>query len=292
MSSNVQRKVNRDTAKFSKQFTDNGVLVALASIFGERLYQGDGTDKEEKAFADIAKVQLYNTEGFLKGFGQLVDANMDMVQRKKDNLKAKMREHAAVASLTFAGEVPDMKPIKLTEEAGAIFMKPILVTVDHFHWMWHFNAWPFPGVSMLVLVLESNLLVHCASISDLRELRMESLVALNSFMQSQDDSPTALGAVRSKGQTILAAQGGVLFLPHGCIPLVTAVPAEQDAVGLKKTSLLCFPLLHDKMQPKALPAGMREVNEYLIKLFAEMSATKTWPPYKDAMLGYTDAWKK
>ena len=173
---------------------------------------------------------------------KLIDGNSENITKKSINLAAKMKSTASMTQVVLQDASPlqgAIGNISIDESMQSVFEGPFVIASQNWSHSWDPNAFPFPGVPCVVRPLEGRFLVRLVSVSALRKAGMTTLTSLDLFLGQMHDFKKFLqsaGDVRT-----VVDEGELLYIPNGCIPLLTAVPKDlslEDHAKFKATALV------------------------------------------------------
>ena len=241
----------------------------------------------------MSKPSLLNADGpaavCFKPFLDALDSQTDLLQRKTDNIVAKMKGPAAISSFALPGATPAFDGFTLFPGATALVSRPFLAACKHFHWTWDSAAWPIPGVPAMIKPVLGTVLVSCVTVTDLKKAECPGLDSLHTWLQSKGGEKNLLKNMNHKSFRMSAQDGNILFISGGSIPLVTGTPETQTVddpekdkpvrdEGSDKSCVLVLPLLPGKglWHGGSLdPHVKMDIKQYLTK-FMCLTSSGTW----------------
>ena len=150
-----KRKETRKVKGVLNTFVDAGCSEGLASLFtdfpaGERDCIAPLTAKDPPPFNEVFLQCLDGGSDIADPVEALLEENKAHLEKKADNLSAKLKSSAGMTSVKLQGDALSLPGLVLTDKATELLCKPFLCAVKHFTWTWDTACWPLPGVPCLV----------------------------------------------------------------------------------------------------------------------------------------------
>ena len=213
---------------------------------------------------------------------------VDKLHKKTHNLTSKMRSRASFQLYTPVGKdtVQIGAPLTATASCEELAKKPILMAMDHHSFTWDRNANPLCCLSGFLVPVQGKFFVKLLAIADLRNMGLESISGLGSFLAANASGGAGLGEL--KGTTYVLEETQSLFVPYGFLPLIMSLPVQDERVG--KGVMLHVVQYSDFKRNKLHKLDVQLMRQYFDSAFAPSQLSKTWVEFKDAIQEWQKSW--
>ena len=222
-------------------------------------------------------------------FEQLMKDNKKVIEKKADNLKAKMKQKAATSAVqcdTRALTLQDGEnKLELPDGAAAAMKKLFLVAVMESSWTWDFNAFPCVGLPMVIAGIGGRSVCRFVHLDELKKVGLTNLASLSTFAQAADD-PNFLAAL--PGKLTHVDTGDVIWVPKGFVPFVSCHVSDEDeskdddSKEVRKSTLLVVPVLH-KNSGNLSTAAAQDLKQYGETCLTANTESKVWQHWSAAI---------